>query len=87
MSNLDNLNEPHKNISLSSVRSKSSVKGIKSKASHISLMKIPTIVLNKDEKKVEKTIRLEEADESNFATPKPIIKLSKTKTMFDSSKF
>ena len=50
-------------------------------------MKIPTIVLNKDDKKLEKTIKLEEADDSNIVTPTPIIQLSKAKTLVNRSKF
>ena len=87
MSHLNSSNNSHKNISSNSICSKNSIKSIRSKVSHTSLIKIPTIILNKDDKKVEKTVRLSETDNSNFATPKPIIQLSKTKIMFDKSKF
>ena len=77
----------NKYISLSSIRSKDYVKDIRCKFSHGSLVKIHTTVLNKDDMKVERTIKLEETDDSSIGTPTPIIHLSKAKTMIESNKF
>ena len=73
-------------MSLNSIHHKGSVQNMRSESSHGSLKRMTSSILNANQKKDEKTVRLEETDDSNFITPKPMIKLSKTKVIFDNSK-
>ena len=54
--------------------------------SHSSLIAITNPILNKEEHKFEKTVRLEEVGNFNFTIPKSIIQLSKAKIMKENNK-
>ena len=73
-------------MSLNSIHHKGSVRDMRPESSHGSLTRMTSPILNANQKKDEKTVRLEETDDSHFITPKPITKLSKTEIIFDNSK-